>query len=462
MNFQGQAPQFVVPMVQSGSGHQQISIPHESAIRMQMPMQPNMMYNQMQQFHPQHRHAHMPPHMRPPYFMQGPPPDDGSMFPANQYPPQQPYYPPVDHTRFNDTQYDGYPAPIGQNMFYNAPMQQPLIRPQGQMQQQPPPPPVVPHQMVASYIPPSRSNYPNANCPPNMSYGSRNETPATTTSRTDSKRSSPQDERANDGNSAPSPAAPIQNQMSGFTAPPPSSVQPLHPSATPPLNPKAAQFVSTQPVAQNYKPVKENSQSSGRWQEQRHDQQQDVRHDEPKRRDDQQKQYQSDRKFNDKETHDQNFAQSQKSEQFNAKNLTKTNTKKPFNAGRAGGQQYDDENGKTASSASKSSGRPRHERHQECCYCRSLNKPPNVYTSHNARDGENRVICKEFKKLVCGKCGATGENAHAEGLCNYQTNALAYVMEKLTPYFSQRYNYEPPRATAGYYHQSTYSNRRRQ
>jgi hypothetical protein len=70
-----------------------------------------------------------------------------------------------------------------------------------------------------------------------------------------------------------------------------------------------------------------------------------------------------------------------------------------------------------------------------CGFCKQNGETFQVFTSHQLKDANGRVLCPYLWKHHCEHCGATGDFAHTRSYC-----PLAKVVRKINPYASYKFH----------------------
>ncbi|OCT90502.1 hypothetical protein XELAEV_18019117mg [Xenopus laevis] len=52
-----------------------------------------------------------------------------------------------------------------------------------------------------------------------------------------------------------------------------------------------------------------------------------------------------------------------------------------------------------------------------CSFCKHNGESMRMYSKHNLKDNQGRVVCPILRNYVCSQCGATGDNAHTRRFC---------------------------------------------
>ncbi|XP_063794639.1 nanos homolog 2 [Pseudophryne corroboree] len=61
-----------------------------------------------------------------------------------------------------------------------------------------------------------------------------------------------------------------------------------------------------------------------------------------------------------------------------------------------------------------------------CHFCKHNGESHNVYTGHNLKDEQGRIICPVLQMYTCTLCGATGESSHTKKYCPMNNNKILY------------------------------------
>ncbi|OCT59403.1 hypothetical protein XELAEV_18000825mg [Xenopus laevis] len=64
-----------------------------------------------------------------------------------------------------------------------------------------------------------------------------------------------------------------------------------------------------------------------------------------------------------------------------------------------------------------------------CSFCKHNGESKRIYSKHNLKDKQGRVVCPILRNYVCSLCGATGENAHTRRFCPFSQKDYCSVYQ---------------------------------